>query len=132
MRAFLTGQSYGWMTKKIWDIFNLTFIIEIQRYRSSLDAITAAQHNIVFGDNHISRVSYFTCKLLSLFRIELLTFPAYCTVVLQLFDVGCAASLRSKNNRLKYVPLYTYEQDNLSNIPKPRLKIVRILIDACD
>ena len=123
VNAFFAGQTSGWMTKKPWDVFVIFFITEPQRYREKLDSNVAAQQVLLFVDNHISRVSYFGCQILNLFNIELITFPVYCTAVLQPFDVGCAASLKENINKLKYNLQYSTETYNISNIATVRLKI---------
>lgn len=65
------------------------FISELNLIRASLHSEIREQKAVLILDNHSSRINS-----------KAITLPLHCTHVLQLFDVGVAASLKAKITKL--------------------------------
>ena len=99
--AYFATQSNGWMTKKIFSIWAIHFVAELNLIRLTLPPEIRNEKAVLIIDNHSSRVNSFAIEFLKKHNIIVLTLPAHCSHVLQPFDVGCAACLKAKISKAK-------------------------------
>lgn len=88
--AFFTSQASGWMTSHLFYAFCVFFVGEVNKYRLELPDDIRNKPIILLCDNHPSRFNSNSIEFLAQHNIQLITFPAHCTHVLQPFDVSVA------------------------------------------
>ena len=114
LNCFITSSPSGWMTKRLFLIYSIFLISQIQLYRLSLPKELADEPILLVADGHISRMSFYSNLLFHLFNIDLLILPAHSTHIMQPFDVSLAAPL--KVEFIKQLKKYQFiiDIDNLS------------------
>lgn len=88
--AFFASQASGWMTSHLFYAYSAFFAGEINKFRLELPDDIRNKPVILHCDNHPSRFISNDIKFLAQHKIQMITFPAHCTHVLQPFDVSIA------------------------------------------
>lgn len=110
----------GWMNRDIFYLWTILFICEVAVYRLTLPEEIRYKQIILLVDGHSSRGNYYASKLLSIFGVLLLVFPGHTSHVLQPFDVGIAAALKTCYSKLiqKYKLKIEDEEIHIMNLSK--------------
>lgn len=96
---FITSSISGWMTKRLFLIYTIFIISQVQFYRFTLPNELQEEPILLIVDGHSSRISFYSNYLFHLFNIDLLILPAHSTHILQPFDVSIASPLKTEFNK---------------------------------
>lgn len=94
--CFLTSSSSGWMTKRLFLIYCINLISQIQIYRLTLPPDLKDEPFLLIVDGHVSRASFYANFLLLIFNIDLLLLPPHSSHIMQPFDVSISAALKTE------------------------------------
>lgn len=94
--CFITSSPSGWMTKRLFLIYVIHIISQIQIYRLSLPESLKHESFLLTLDGHCSRHCFYACLLLALFDIDLLVLPAHASHIIQPIDVSITGPLKAE------------------------------------
>ena len=94
--VYLGSSTSGWMTKKLFRFYALTFVAELALLRLSLSSHLRNEPALLFLDGHPSRWDFRANLIFWLFNVDVVTFPGRCSHLLQMFDVGIASALKQE------------------------------------
>ena len=117
--VYVSSQS-GWMTKKLFILYCIHIISQVQSYRLKLSDELKDEPFLLIVDGHPSRFCFYANYLLHLFNIDLLILPSHSSHVIQPFDVCVASPLKSEF--LKYLDELKYCIDNDNNTVESFIK----------
>lgn len=126
----------GWMTSKIFLIWSLFFISEVNERRKKLAMFQGpsalSQPCILFLDGHKSRLNAVAIKLLFRNNIRVVVLPAHSSHITQPFDVGLAGPLKTFfKNQSQLMPAWLQEKlMQYTETAKKRYMRVTCILDA--
>lgn len=85
----------GWMTRELFELYCVNLAHELTHFRLSLPAEKRGRRFLLLVDGHSSRKSPKALAYLQQHGIDMLTFPGHSTHVVQPFDVGLAAIMKT-------------------------------------
>lgn len=128
--AFITSQSSGWMTTRLFSAYAVFFVAEINKYRLQLPQALRSQTIYLFVDNHLSRCNSFAIEFLRMHNIRLITFPAHCTHVIQPYDVGVASSFKLNMSSFRLSKSIRDKTANFNDTAKARYITISSIINS--
>jgi serine/threonine protein kinase len=94
-QAWLVSSPKGWQIRDTFFLWAVHFCHWSTSYRSKLpDPLMRMGKILLILDGHVSRACPAALDLFRLFKIDVLILPAHTSHVLQMFDIGIAASLK--------------------------------------
>lgn len=129
---WIAGTEKGWMTRTVWANYVDHLIKFINELRSKMNFNN--QRGVLFVDSHTSRENPDALINLKNNQIDVVSFPAYTTHLLQPFDIGIASpfkrALKKYFKKYKNVKWTTINGENLSDTQITRRSLVMAVIDA--
>lgn len=95
-QVYITSSTSGWMTRNIFRFYALTFVAELSLLRLQLPKELREEPVLLFMDGHPSRWDFYANLIFWAFNVDVITFPGHSSHLLQMFDVGIAAPLKSE------------------------------------
>lgn len=92
----ITSSSSGWMNKRIFMLYCIDIVAQIQLYRLTLPEDLRNENFLLIVDGHSSRMNFYALYFLYLFGIDLLVLPPHSSHIVQPFDIGIAGPLKAK------------------------------------
>ena len=94
--VYLASSTSGWMTRRIFRFYALTFVAELAHIRLHWPEDIRDEPVILFLDGHPSRWDFYANLIFWAFNVDVVTFPGHCSHLLQMFDVAIAGPLKTE------------------------------------
>ena len=126
--AYFATSPTGWMNKKLFTYWGLTFLAEIARYRLALPKNLRDKRILLVVDGHRSRANYFIARVFDIYSIDILVFPGHTSHLLQPFDVSIASPLKTAYQ--KRLARYNLNINGRKGMKEIRLMMIKCILDA--